>query len=109
MIVKFTKTFSDCPAGREHAAQLRKEVLHPLIGATPLLPDQKLVIDLDGGPGYAASFLEELFGGFVRQYGCGLLVLIDLGIVSFISNDEPQLIDEIRDFVVDAEREREAA
>lgn len=108
MLIKFIEHFTSTPACREHAFRLRVEKLDPLLSGmlhSPVVDfeNKQLVIDLDGAPGYAASFLEEMFGGFVRDHGPGLELLIDLGIVSFISEEDPHLIDEIRDFVHQAE------
>ena len=62
---------------------------------------QKLLINLDGGYGYATSFLEEAFGGLARIYGAkGVLDTIEL-----VSNDEPAIIEEIIDYVKEAKIE----
>jgi len=97
-VVKFVEVFSACPAGREHAAELREQVLVPLV-AKP----EDVVLDLDGSPGYAASFLEELFGGYVRHHGRALGDRLSSGSFRFVSNEEPYLVDEIVDFIADAE------
>ncbi|SUC38133.1 STAS-like domain-containing protein [Prevotella pallens] len=50
---------------------------------------EKFIIDLDGTAGYGTSFLEEVFGGLIREekldYGavCNTLVII--------SDEEPEL------------------
>ena len=103
-VVKFVEKIAACPGDRKHAKRLHKDI-EALCFLCDALGD-KVVIDLDGGPGYAASFLEELFGGLVRKKGCGLGLLIDLEMLSFISNDEPHLIEEIRRFVNEAEMDR---
>ena len=57
--------------------------------------DDLLEINLDGGYGYATSFLEEAFGGLVRR-----LKRKDFTYrISFISQDEPSLIDEIWKYI----------
>jgi hypothetical protein len=54
-----------------------------------------LHVDLDGGYGYAPSFLEEAFGGLARQCGPELI----LKTLSFKSDEEPYLIDDIRSYI----------
>ena len=60
---------------------------------------EKLIIDLDGGYGYPTSFLEEAFGGLARMYGKRKVN----DILEFVSEDEPSLIDEIRNYISAAE------
>lgn len=101
MIVKFIEHFTSAPSGRKHAKEL-VPILANYLQISNVCGDP-LVIDLDGGPGYAASFLDELFGGVVRMNGAGLGAMLDTGLVTIISDDEPYLIEEIRQFVFDAE------
>jgi hypothetical protein len=54
-----------------------------------------LDIDLDGGYGYATSFLEEAFGGLAREHDPQLI----LKTLSFKSDEEPYLIEDIRGFI----------
>lgn len=49
-----------------------------------------LTVDLDGGYGYAISFLEEAFGGLARTTKNKAVLNIEI-----ISNDEPALIEKI--------------
>lgn len=72
---------------------------------TELAKKQGLTVDLDDTEGYGSSFLEEAFGGLIRDG-------VDLDIVrniKFISVEEPELIDEINEYIEDAivEAERE--
>lgn len=59
---------------------------------------EKLVINLDGGYGYPTSFLEEAFGGLARVYGPKTV----LDIVELISEDEPAIVDEIKNYIKQA-------
>jgi hypothetical protein len=56
-------------------------------------------INLDGGYGYATSFLEEAFGGMARY----LKNKEFINMITFISEDEPSLVDEIKEYVKNAE------
>jgi len=55
----------------------------------------KLVIDLDGGYGYAPSFLEEAFGGLARDCGVDKV----LRTVAFKSDEEPLLCDRVAKYI----------
>ncbi len=55
----------------------------------------KLQIDLDGGYGYATSFLEEAFGGLARAYDPEVI----LKTLSFKSDEEPYLADDIVGYI----------
>lgn len=58
---------------------------------------EKITINLDGTIGYGSSFLEEGFGGLIRMgVPYSLLENIDI-----ISNEEPELIKEIKDYIQD--------
>jgi hypothetical protein len=57
----------------------------------------KIIINLDGTEGYATSFLEESFGGLARLKGKDIV----LQKLDFISEEEPDLIDEIKSYIRD--------
>lgn len=59
--------------------------------------NQPLCINLDGGYGYGSSFLEEAFGGLVRR-----LNKVDINIIDIISDEEPQLKVDIKEYLEDA-------
>ncbi|MFC0174072.1 STAS-like domain-containing protein [Vibrio comitans] len=59
-----------------------------------------LIINLDGVFGYGSSFLEEIFGGCVRK-GIDDDVMLSI-IKNIVSEDDPDLIDEIKEYVNDA-------
>ena len=60
--------------------------------------NKKILIDLDGGYGYPTSFLEEAFGGIIRDLKDK--TLIDLFV--FKSDEEPLLVKEIMQYMEDA-------
>lgn len=68
-IIDIAREFSQFPGGRYRdkgkfsGEEFREEVLWPA-----LQNGGKVVIVLDGTAGYSASFLEEAFGGLVRQH-----------------------------------------
>lgn len=59
--------------------------------------DTELTIDLDDTEGYGSSFLEEAFGGLIRD-GVNVNIVRN---IKFISNEEPELIDEISEYIED--------
>lgn len=61
----------------------------------------KLTIDLDGTYGYATSFLSEAFYTLASDF-TPKIVLENLEIVS---KEEPYLIDEIKEYISDADTE----
>ncbi|AMR66736.1 STAS-like domain-containing protein [Aquipseudomonas alcaligenes] len=89
-----TERFSEYPAGRYRAdGNFSGEVFREDL-LIPLLQQHDVVeIDLDGAMGYGSSFLEEAFGGLVRNRRFSSQQLHQK--LRFISNEEPSLIDEI--------------
>uniref|UniRef100_UPI0034E00563 STAS-like domain-containing protein n=1 Tax=Candidatus Thiodubiliella endoseptemdiera TaxID=2738886 RepID=UPI0034E00563 len=73
MIISIAKNFSDVPAGRYYAdgewtgQKFREEVLVPALKKA----DKKnpVIVDINGAEGYGSSFLEEAFGGLIREEG----------------------------------------
>lgn len=67
-IISIAKDFSRFPAGRHRAdgpysgERFRDEKLVPALRSSATV-----VVDLDGCLGYGSSFLEEAFGGLVRE------------------------------------------
>ena len=60
---------------------------------------QTLTIDLDGTYGYATSFLSEAFNRLSNAFGSDVV----WNNITFVSREEPYLIDEIKEYVFDAE------
>ena len=63
-----------------------------------LLSGTKIEIDLDGVYGYPTSFLEEAFGGLARKHS----VQDVLDAFSFISQEQPGIVDEIMADIINA-------
>ncbi len=67
-IIRVAEDFSRYPAGRYlddgpfSGAKFREDFLKPIIDS-----GEHVIIDLDGARGYGSSFLEEAFGGLVRE------------------------------------------
>lgn len=74
----------------------RETVLIPTISSYK----SDITINFDDTMGYGSSFLEEAFGGLIRQ---GVAPEIVLAIIeNIISEQDPSLIDEVRSYVQEA-------
>lgn len=78
--------------------QFREEVLLDLFDKA-VESDSILEINLDNTFGYGPSFLEESFGGLARERS----PVLALKHLRFISEEEPFLIDEIKDYIQNVE------
>lgn len=105
---KISKDFSETPGPRfedEGAFSgeiLRKEYLLPRI-ENSLVRQEKLRVDLDGTHGYLTSFLEEAFGGLIRENRIPLSDIDKTLII--ISTEEPYLLEDIKDYLQEAHSE----
>lgn len=106
--LKISVDFSDTPGPRYKTEgpfsgeTFRAEVLHPRI-KDAIEKDYKLIIDLDGAQGYGTSFLEEAFGGLIRNDGLAYADIIKH--IEIVSEEEPYLIDDIQNYLKDADDE----
>lgn len=72
MEINIARDFSVFPAGRDdkdgpdNGSKFRETMLRPQLEAAIRL-QKKLVVSLDGMMSFGSSFLEEAFGGLVRQ------------------------------------------
>ncbi len=76
--------------------EFREKILKPKYEES-IAQSTTLTVVLDGGYGYAPSFLEEAFGGLVRQKEDKRIKDIII-----ISEEEPKLIDDIKGYIADA-------
>jgi len=60
--------------------------------------NKRIMIDFDGGYGYPTSFLEEAFGGLVRDTKDKKIA----NLFEFKSDEEPALIDEVKLYISEA-------
>lgn len=94
--IKVVRDFTATPGGRTRddgphsGEEFREEVLLPRLKQCS--KGDQLVVDLDGAAGYAASFLEEAFGGAARELGARRC----LSLLRLVSNDQPELTAEIQ-------------
>lgn len=84
--------------GKNSGIKLRK-IIAPLIKKS-IQENLKFIINFDGGAGYGTSFLEEVFGGLIRYEHIEYKDLKKT--LDFISNEEPDLIEECWEYIEDA-------
>lgn len=103
--INIARDFSAIPLGRfpddspHNGTTFREDWLLPA-----LRTHESIEIDLDGAEGYGSSFLEESFGGLVRINGYSPDEL--LARISLVSNEDPTLIDEIRQYIQESPRSK---
>ena len=105
MNINICKDYTDTPGGRYisqgafSGEDVRNKLLKPKY-LEAIEKNEKLKIDLDGGYGYGSSFLEEAFGGLIRDLDEDYKQALE--IIQIKSNDEPSLIEDITKYIKDA-------
>jgi len=108
MKLKISTDYTLCPGPRyidegdfsgEH---FRVQCLAPKFKEA-LAKKANLEVDLDGTAGYGTSFLEEAFGGLIREDGFEFETIITN--MKFVSGEQPHLISEINQYLNDAKEE----
>lgn len=101
--ISIVKDFTDTPGtryrteGELSGQEFRETLLRPKYDA--LKPGEILKIDFDGVYGYPPSFLEEAFGGLVREIGNPEEVESKL---KFKADERPDLIDKVKKYIHNA-------
>lgn len=107
MKIKISTDFSKSPGpryiseGKFSGELFRTEHLLPLVKKAQT-EHSKVEINLDGTAGFGTSFLEETFGGLIRNDGFTLKEL--KSILAIISEEEPYLLEEITQYMQEAEQ-----
>ena len=97
--------FSRTPGSRyeregEYSGEVfRRDFLYPKV-RTAVEAATQLTINLDGTAGFGTSFLEEAFGGLIRENGVTAPQLRQL--LRIQSDEEPYLIEDIWTYVDEA-------
>lgn len=105
MIINVAKDFSTAPGpryrseGKFSGEEFRCDLLFPKFQEV-LESGGQLTVELDGTAGYGTSFLEESFGGLIRENHLNLLQLNSF--LKLVSLEEPELLVEINDYMRDA-------
>jgi hypothetical protein len=104
-VISIAKEFSETPGPRARdegdfsGDQFLEDVLRPAY-VRAVKEGSTLIVDLDGTEGYATSFLEATFGGLAREFDAAEI----LRVITFKSDDEPFLINEIKGYIADARK-----
>lgn len=102
-MINIEKDFSWSPAGRykeyggDTGEEFRDDVLYPA-----LKNDDSVVVNLDGVIGYGSSFLEEAFGGLVREHHLTLEELKKK--LQFTTSEFPSVPSEIWEYIQEADK-----
>ena len=108
--LKISTEFSDTPGprykseGAHSGEEFRTNILSRMV-RDAIQSGDTLVIDLDGVQGYGTSFLEESFGGLIRDDKLDYNDIVRH--IEIISNEEPYLKDDIEGYLKDASDEAE--
>ncbi|MEE1143385.1 MAG: STAS-like domain-containing protein [Bacteroidales bacterium] len=103
--IKVATDFSRIPGARYpeegdfSGKDFRQKVLYPALQEAISL-HVKLIIDLDGTAGLGTSFLEESFGGLIRENHVDYKVLKDTIVI--ISEEDPDYKEEVYNYIEDA-------
>lgn len=99
-VISIADQFSQFPAGRfktdgPHAGEIcRRKLLVPALKA-----GEHVIVEMDGTMGYGSSFLEEAFGGLVREEG---FAAADLKKNLEVKSRDPSLVAEVWTYIADA-------
>ena len=102
IVINIAETYTKTPGGRYikegkfSGEDFRINILKPAFEKF-ISSNSEMTVILDGGFGYAPSFLEEAFGGLVRELNDDRVSQIKI-----ISDEEPKLIDDIKKYISDA-------
>ncbi len=109
VIISIAKHFSRFPGGRlttdgpSSAEELRMTLLVPALRRAETT-GERVTVSLGGTMGYAASFLEEAFGGLVRADGFTAERLLESMDVSSV--ETPEYAADAMRYVAEADQER---
>lgn len=105
ILLVVAKEFSSTPGFRTKeegpfpAVDFRDQLLYPKL-KDAIENNDILLVDLDGSAGYGTSFLEEAFGGLIRE--CKFAYHDIKAHLRLKSDDDPSYIDEINGYINDA-------
>ena len=110
MQILVAKEFSRAPGpryiseGPYSGESFRKEILCPRVKEA-IQKGETLDVVLDGTHGFGTSFLEEAFGGLIREDELSYQDI--MSVLNIISEEEDYLIDDIKQYLLDASQANE--
>ncbi|GGG35372.1 hypothetical protein GCM10011532_18970 [Christiangramia forsetii] len=108
-MIKVATDFSPFPGsrymseGKHSGEEFRNNLLAPAFKKA-LEENKKVIVNLDGTAGYGTSFLEEIFGGLIRENNFDYTEVINR--LEIISNEEDYLREDALEFIQDANEAR---
>jgi len=105
--LKVASEFSSAPGPRYiregdfSGEAFRKEILFSKMDDA-IKNNKVLVVDLDGTAGYGTSFLEESFGGLIREDHLDYEKIVKH--LKIISTEEPWLVEDVQNYMEDASK-----
>lgn len=109
IILNIAKDYSRCPGARYESEgdfsgeKFREDYLYPKLKEA-IETGVKLEVILDGSAGYSTSFIEESFGGLIRNNQMTLDEIRDNMII--VSEEDPTYIDDINLYLENAWQHR---
>lgn len=105
LMINIVKDFSRCPGarypeeGNNSGQEFREKLLSPKFREA-IESGNHLIVILDGSAGYATSFIEEAFGGLVREGRYTLEQILNT--MEIVSNEDPSYIDDAKAYMKNA-------
>ena len=100
--INIAKDFSRYPYGRlREYSETSGEVFRQDILLSALNEHEHVIVELDGTEGYGSSFLDEAFASLIRVDGLDKNDIKNK--LSFVSVEDPSIIDEINQYIEEAE------
>ncbi|UTC97552.1 STAS-like domain-containing protein [Treponema denticola] len=108
-LIKVSKDFSSTPGPRyikegDYSGELFRTKLLAQAVIDAIENEDEISVDLDGTAGFGTSFLEESFGGLIRENKLDYHKIIKY--LKLISTEEEFLIDDIQKYLSDAYNEK---
>jgi hypothetical protein len=106
--IKIARDFSYSPGpryikeGKNSGEKFRQDILAEAF-KTAIKENKQVIVDLDGTDGYGTSFLEEAFGGLIRNDEIDYKNIIER--LQIISKEEEYLKDDVFAYLNDANEE----
>lgn len=104
IVINIAEDFSRCPGARYpgegdySGEEFRTTILRPKLNEA-IASHSRVRIILDGSAGYSTAFLEEAFGGLIREDGFSRE---QLELIDYVSDEDPTYIDDIKAYIEDA-------
>ncbi len=98
IVINIANDFSRFPYGRlDKYSETSGETFRKNFLIPALKEHSAVIIELDGTEGYGSSFLDEAFANLIRVEGFDKEEVLTK--ISFVSKDDPSLIDEIMGYI----------